>query len=180
MESVERVMTLVRDPAGVFDVSRAYAEHGQAIFGFAFNSTRDQAIAEDCVQETFMRAWRSRHKYSASRGSLRTWLFAIARNVVVDEIRARARRPTPIADQRIESGTTAVTEAAAVEDRIVLYAGLARLSPEQRDVIVAVQLNGMTYQQLAKRTGVATATLRTRMFYGLKALAEALREEDQS
>lgn len=64
-------------------------------------------------------------------------------------------------------------------ERLVLYAALARLSPEHREVIAAVQLEDMSYAQVADRTGVSVATLRTRMFYGLKALREGLREEDR-
>lgn len=175
----ERVITLAQHDADAFDVREAYDHHGGALYGFALNSTRDQDIAADCVQETFVRAWRARDRYRSARGSQRTWLFAIARNVVADAIRARARRPAPVSDERIERGSPAVTEAEAIEDRIVLHHALALLSPDHREVIVAVQLDGMSYQQLAERTGIPAATLRTRMFYGMKALREALREEDQ-
>ncbi|MBM7782605.1 sigma-70 family RNA polymerase sigma factor [Arthrobacter tumbae] len=174
--SEKRVVGLLRQTEG-FDVHQAFAEHARAIYGFALNSVRDAAMAEDCVQETFVRAWRSRGSYSSSRGSERSWLFAIARNVVVDEIRARARRPAPMTDDRIEVASAAVAEADAIDDRITLYSGLAQLSQEHRDVIVAVQLEGRTYQQLHERSGVPVATLRTRMYYGLKALRETLGEE---
>ena len=176
--SEERVVGLFRQSAGPFDVHQAFAEHARAIYGFAFNSTRDAAIAEDCVQETFVRAWRARDRYHAERGSERTWLFAIARNVVIDEIKARARRPTPITDDRMEVETPALAAVETVDDRIVLTSGLARLSAEHRDIIVAVHLNGMTYGQLHERSGVPVGTLRTRMYYGLKALREILGEED--
>ena len=170
---------LLEDAATPFDVRAAFVEHGRALFGFAYNSTRDTAIAEDCVQETFVRAWRARDRYMSARASERTWLFAIARNVVIDQIRERARRPTPV-----EDGSDAwrrpvpVAESDAVDDRVTLYGGLAQLSEEHRAVIVAVQLDGMTYQQLEAMSGVPAATLRTRMFYGLKALRTVLGEED--
>ncbi|GAB3538334.1 sigma-70 family RNA polymerase sigma factor [Arthrobacter tecti] len=176
--SEEGAARVLSQTAG-FDAQKAFAEHARAIYGFVYNTTRDASVAEDCVQETFVRAWRSRGRYSSERGSERSWLFAIARNVVVDELKARARRPTPITGDRMESETAALIEAGEVDDRIVLYGGLAQLSPEHRAVIVAVQLNGMSYQQLSERSGISVATLRTRMFYGLKALREVLREEDK-
>lgn len=179
MTSDEGVVALAPDDTDAFDVRQAYADHGRDLYGFALNSIRDPEIAEDCVQETFVRAWRSRERYRSSRASQRTWLFAIARNVVIDAVRARARRPTPVPQDRIEHGTGAVTGTEAVEDRIVLGHALATLSPQHREVVVAVGLDGMTYGQLAERTGTPTATLRTRMFYGLKELRAALREEDQ-
>lgn len=177
--SEERVVGLFRQSAGVFDVHQAFAEHARAIYGFALNSTRDSTIAEDCVQETFVRAWRARDRYHSERGSERTWLFAIARNVVIDEIKARARRPTPTTNELMEVDAPAVAVVETVDDRIVLSGGLARLSPEHRDIIVAVHLNGMTYQQLHETSGVPVGTLRTRMYYGLKALREILGEEEE-
>ena len=178
--SEERVVGLFRQTAAAFDVHQAFAEHARAIYGFALNSTRDATIAEDCVQETFVRAWRARDRYRSGRGSERTWLFAIARNVVIDEIKARTRRPTPITDERMEVEAPAVEVAETVEDRIVLAAGLARLSAEHREIVVAVHLNGMTYQQLHELSGVPVATLRTRMYYGLRALRELLGEEERT
>lgn len=84
----------IRDDAGTFDVREAFDEHGRGLYAFAYNSTRDGGMAEECVQETFVRAWRARASYRPDRGSERTWLFAIARNVVIDQPRARQRRPT--------------------------------------------------------------------------------------
>lgn len=177
----ERLVALDDDgPRGGFDLRRAYADHGRVLYGFAFNAVGDGGLAEDCVQETFMRAWRARDRFRSERGSERTWLFAIARNVVVDAVRARARRPRPVdtdGDARTREPLARGTDQ-QVEDRIVLLAGLARLSPEHREVIVAVQIEGMGYDQLSEGTGVPVGTLRTRMYYGLRALREILEGED--
>jgi len=173
------VVALDGELTGRFDVRRAYDEHGRVIFGFALNGVGDRGAAEDCVQETFLRAWRSRDRYSAELGTERTWLFAIARNVVVDALRARGRRPTPVPDEVVSAASPPVTEQAAVVDRLVLLEGLARMTPEHRQVIATVQLDGMTYQQLSDRTGVPVSTLRTRMFYGLKALRETVGEGEE-
>lgn len=175
----EMVVTLDSEFTGRFDVRRAYGEHGRVIFGFALNAVGDRGAAEDCVQETFLRAWRARDRYLAELGTERTWLFAIARNVVIDALRARGRQPTPVSAEAVSAASLAVTEQAAVVDRLVLLEGLARLTPEHRQVIAAVQLDGMTYQQLSDRTGVPVPTLRSRMFYGLKALRENVRGEEE-
>lgn len=167
-------------PAGGFDLRRAYADHGGSLFGFALNGTGDRGMAEDCVQETFLRAWRARERYRPERASERTWLFAIARNVVVDAVRARARRPRPVAEDEAGAQTEPVTRHTddVVTDRLVLLAALARLSPEHRAVVVAVQWEGLGYDQLAERTGTPVGTLRSRMYYGLRTLREILSEEE--
>lgn len=165
------------DPAGEdvpFDVREAFAAHGGALFAFALNALGDRSEAEDCVQEAFIRAWRNRDRYSSSRGSVRTWLFAIARNLVIDALRARARRPAPSDPEKIEWASEPVAEDLLIVERLVLYESLATLTFEHREVIFAVQLNGVGYEELSEQTGVPVATLRTRMYYGLRSLRRAL------
>src|SRR5213592_4439482 len=80
------------------DVREAYAAHAGELYGFAVRSLRDPGLAEEAVQETFLRAWRAGDRFDPEIGSLRTWLFAILRNVVIDLGRARAARPTVTGD----------------------------------------------------------------------------------
>ncbi|PPF32135.1 RNA polymerase [Rathayibacter sp. AY1A2] len=150
-----------------FDPAAAFDEHGSALLGFALNALRDRGLAEDCVQETFLRAWRSRASYSAERASTRTWLFAIARNVVIDVHRSRQRLPRLIEAE--------ILEEVPAEDRdplepLAIAEALARLSAEHRQVVVAVHLHGETYAELSAATSVPVATLRSRAFYALRAL----------
>lgn len=160
----------VRDVAA-FDLGREYDAHAPALFGFAINALRDRGLAEDCVQETFLRAWRSRTSFDARRATARTWLFAIERNVIVDLRRSLARMP------RI--GNADALDGAAADnpdelERLRVVEALAKLSDEHRQVVVAVQLRGGSYAELAEATGIPVATLRTRMFYALRALRDHL------
>ncbi len=166
-----------------FDVRRAYADHGSVIFGFALNATHDRSLAEECVQETFVRAWRGRDGFRSELGSERTWLFAIARNVLADLFRARSRRPMPVAEPAeaspaaLEAGrTTGAYEwgTERVLDRVTIVSALSRLSAAHREVVVAVAIRQQTYQSLSELTGVPVATLRTRMYHALRALRSHL------
>ena len=87
-------------PTEGLDVSAAFAEHGSALLGFAVNALHDRPLAEDCVQETFLRAWRSRASFDLDKGSERTWLFTIQRRVVLDVLRARQRVPALVPDDQ--------------------------------------------------------------------------------
>ncbi|MFK5585006.1 MULTISPECIES: sigma-70 family RNA polymerase sigma factor [unclassified Serinicoccus] len=163
---------------GEFDVRRAFHEHGQVILGFAVNALEDRHAAEDCLQETLVRAWRARDRYSAERGSERTWLMSIARNVVIDTHRARVRRPAQPHAELPEPPSTAVPGVdAGVVDRVTLMSGLAQLSREHREVVVAVHLHGLRYEELTRVTGVPVGTLRSRMYYALRALRGIVGEE---
>lgn len=157
-----------------FNVAEAYSAHGRDLFQFALNGLGDRDEAQDCVQEAFIRAWRSADRYSDSRGSVRTWLFAITRNLVIDSLRARARRARPSDPEQLETASEPVPADLSVVERMVVVEALAGLSVEHRQVIVAVQLDGMRYQELSDATGIPVATLRTRMYYGLRSLRTTL------
>jgi RNA polymerase sigma-70 factor (ECF subfamily) len=87
-------------------VAAAYAAHGRELYRFALRSLGDSGLAEEAVQTTYLRAWRAAARFDESLGSLRTWLFAIVRNVVVDMARARSARPSlagaSIAEQAVD------------------------------------------------------------------------------
>ena len=155
------------------DVSAAFAEHGSALLGFAVNALRDRALAEDCVQETFLRAWRARASYDPARGGARTWLFAIERRVVLDVHRARGRTPSLVP---FDHAPEPVATVADPLERLGMAEGLARLSDDHRAAVVAVHLEGLSYREVSDRTGVPVATLRTRVFHALRALRTHLDE----
>lgn len=169
-----RGIALRRDQG--FDVSTAYDDHVGALYGFALNALDDRFLAEDCVQEVFIRAWRAADRYDPGRASVRTWLFAIARRVVIDVYRARQRRPAPAQLTAAPEIPDPADEFDSRLTRLVVYQALATLSPSHREVIVEVQMCGVGYAELAARTGVPVATLRTRMYHGLRALRAALEE----
>lgn len=153
--------------SGPFDAARAFDAHGSVLLGFAVNALRDRPLAEDCVQETFLRAWRSRERFDSDRASERTWLFAIARNVIADALRARARMPRIGGEDELEFHAAPAKDPL---DRLQIIEGLARLSAAHREVIVAVNVQGRTYQELSDAVGVPVATLRTRAYHALRAL----------
>lgn len=159
-----------------FDVARAFTEHGPLLLGIAINALGDRHTAEDCVQEALVRAWRARRSFDPARGSERTWLVTIARRVIIDAARARARRPVDVRSSLPEPPPEPGVDV-RVADRLMLVAGLAQLSPEHRQVVVEVQVRGLSYDELSEITGVAVGTLRSRMYYALRALRATVSEE---
>lgn len=151
-----------------FDAASAFGEHADALLGFAVNALRDRGLAEDCVQETFLRAWRSRDSFDSQRGSERTWLFTIARSVIADVLRARTRTVPLIAGEPSEQ-IPAVGPSDPLE-RLGLAEALAALSDDHRVVVEAVHIEGVSYAELSDRLGIPVATLRTRAFYALRSL----------
>lgn len=136
-------------------------------------SLGDEGMAEDVVQEAFVRAWRAAARFDPALGSLRSWLFAILRNVIIDQTRARAARPArgqaslePVADDEID----AVILTWQVEE------GLRRLTKEHRTAIVETYYRARPAAEVAASLGVPEGTVRSRLYYGLRALGLALEE----
>lgn len=149
----------------------AYAAHGAELFRLALRSLGDRGLAEEVVQDTFVRAWRARDRFDAGRGSQRTWLFSIARNLIIDAARARAARPRSGASPAEETARTAnedPTEGVLLSMQI--EEALNRISNDHREVIIEVYYRGRPYAEVAEELGVESGTLRSRMYYGLKSL----------
>jgi RNA polymerase sigma-70 factor, ECF subfamily len=154
------------------DVREAYAAHAGELYGFAARSLGDSGLAEEAVQETFLRAWRAGERFDPQIGSLRTWLFAILRNVVIDLGRARAVRPQ-LADGEVESAVDPIDEALLswqVEE------AMRRIGDDHRRVLVETYYRGRLYADVAMELGVPEGTVKSRVYYGLRALRVVLEE----
>ncbi|MET0727991.1 MAG: sigma-70 family RNA polymerase sigma factor [Acidimicrobiales bacterium] len=152
----------------------AYTDHGAELYRFARHALGDSGLAEDAVQETFMRAWRAAARYDPARSSQRTWLFAILRNVIIDMARARNSRP-PLAGEQVD-GVDALTSDAI--DQVLtswqVEAALAGLPADHRVVLVEVHWRGRPYAEVAADLGIPEGTVKSRVYYGLRAMRSAL------
>jgi RNA polymerase sigma-70 factor (ECF subfamily) len=158
-------------------VASAYRAHGPELYRAAVRSLGDAPLAEEAVQEVFVRAWRAADRYDPLLASLRTWLFAILRNVVVDMARARAVRPALATEQAVARETVDTTDEF---DRVLaswqVEEALLHVSDEHRLALVEVHVRGRAYHEVAQDQGVPVGTIKSRVYYGLKALRLALEE----
>ncbi len=154
-------------------VRAAYAAHGPELYRFALRQLGDEGAAQEVVQEVFLRAWRAADRFDPELASLRVWLFAIARNVVIDTTRRDRRgERVPVSDpEPVDSGF-----ADAALDRWMVEEALLRISADHRAALVETYLRGRSYREVAAEQGVPQATLRSRVFFGLKALRLAMEE----
>jgi RNA polymerase sigma-70 factor, ECF subfamily len=154
------------------DVREAYAAHSGELYGFALRSLGDSGLAEEAVQETFLRAWRAGERFDPQIGSLRTWLFAILRNVVIDLGRARAVRPG-VAKEGIEPSVEPLEEALLAWQ---VEEAMRRIGEDHRHVLVETHYRGRPYAEVAEELGVPEGTVKSRVYYGLRALRVVLEE----
>jgi RNA polymerase sigma-70 factor (ECF subfamily) len=146
-----------------------YEEHGRSVLAYATRLTGDRAAAEDVVQETLLRAWKHADRLVESEGSVRGWLLTVARNIVTDRARARAVRPTEVADAAHRPPVEKDHSESVVNTMVVLDA-LDRVSPEHREVLVELYYRGRSMAETAKELGVPPGTVKSRSHYALRAL----------
>lgn len=160
----------------------AYEAHGGELLRYARRSLGDAGLAEDAVQEAFVRAWRASSSYDPARASQRTWLFAILRNVVIDLVRARRVRP-PLSHRAGDAAGPDDEEAVpddAIDHLLTVWqveAALAELAEDHRTALVEVHWRGRPYADVADELGVPEGTVKSRVYYGLRAMRTALESQ---
>ncbi|MFF9457643.1 RNA polymerase sigma factor [Streptomyces flaveolus] len=147
------------------------------VFGVAMTVTGDAQLAEDVAQQTFEQAWRHAQVYDSRRGSVRTWLTAIAHNLAIDAV--RSRRAVPVDPSRMAPLMETITEtperlAVADEESAELRRAVAQLPPGQARAIVMAGVYGLTAQQVADLEQIPLGTAKTRIRTALGKLREAL------
>ena len=149
-------------------------EHAAALWRYVMHLSGDAALAEDIVQEALIRAWRRPHVLDQSEQSARAWLFAVARNLVIDEKRsARSRNEIsglPFLERAAADETDALLDSWLVSDAI------AQLSVDHRAVITQCYYLGRSTSEAARKLDIPEGTVKSRLHYGLRSLRLALQE----
>ena len=157
------------------------------VYNVALRMLRDSSTAEEVTQDTFLSAYRNIHSY---RGSIfRAWLFRITTNAARDALRRRARRPATSLDTYLEGETTprdipdpsSGPEDVALqhERQRVLGDLLMELPPDQRAVLVLSDVQGLSYEEIARSTGEALGTVKSRLSRARMRLRELLRNHGE-
>lgn len=155
-----------------------YDRYGTMAYSIAQRITHDSALAEDVVQEAFLGAWRNAGRYRPDRGSVRTWLMAIVHHRGIDAVRRRkltselpdVEVPPPPQFQ-VPDVWAAVSASLDAED---IRRALGALSTVQRVAIELAYFGGLTYQEVAVRTGAPLGTVKSRIRLGLLTMRQAL------
>jgi RNA polymerase sigma-70 factor (ECF subfamily) len=149
-------------------------EHAAALWGYCLHLTdRDQA--QDVCQETLLRAWKHPDVLAKPPSLARGWLFTVARNIVIDEWRARRVRPETVTANLPETGQEQDQVDQLLQEWVVAEA-MSRLSADHRQVLHECYFQGRTVADAARRLGVPEGTVKSRAHYALRALRLALEE----
>jgi RNA polymerase sigma-70 factor, ECF subfamily len=168
-------------------LSLLYDRYAGVVFSLVARIIGDRQVAEDLLQEVFVRVWQRAGTYQGARGKPPTWVLGIAHNLAIDEVRRRRRRPLE-ADERDEEGQLSALQSLSSGDpdpaelaweqvrREQIVAALEQLPDAQRVLIELAYFEGYTQSQLATRLGEPLGTIKTRMRLAVQKLRELLRD----
>ena len=185
MSGVTRELAHLSDEALVALAARSeqtalgelYDRYARPAYGLALRILRDEALAEDAVQEAFLALWRTASRFVPERGKASTWILTLVHRRAVDLVRREERRR---ADQ-LDDANEPVGSASAVDEEAWLrlqrervQAALRQLPDQQREALELAYYGGFTQSELAERLGQPIGTIKSRMFAGLARLRELL------
>ena len=153
-----------------------YHRYVRSIYGLALRRLRDRQRAEDAVQETFAAVWRSAASYRPERGAAAPWLYAVARNAIIDRLRARTEPAAEAPDlPSSEPGPADRAEASFVAWRV--HRALEELPPKEREVVELAYWSGMSQSEVAEYLDIPLGTVKTRTRSALSRLSDLLEGE---
>jgi RNA polymerase sigma factor (sigma-70 family) len=158
-------------------LAELYDRYGRIAYGLALRVLRDEALAEDAVQEGFLAVWRTAARFMPERGKASTWILTLVHRRAVDVVRREERRRADTLEHVLEPGGGDVHEDAWLRlQRERVQAALKQLPDQQREALELAYYGGFSQSELAERLGQPIGTIKSRMFTGLARMRELLGE----
>jgi RNA polymerase sigma-70 factor, ECF subfamily len=158
-----------------------YDHYGRLVFGVLYRMLGSPESAEEVAQNAFHSVWRQAGGYRRERGSVRTWLLAIARNAAIDWRRTKGHR---VARETAIDDALALVDDMQVEERVIaslraqrVRAAVGALPTEQREVLSLAFWSGLSQTEIAARTGAPLGTVKSRVRLGMARLRESLADD---
>lgn len=150
-------------------ISLLYEHYGDTLYGVALKVVRDEELAQDVLQESFVKIWRKAGTYDASKAKLFTWLFRITRNTAIDKLRSLGTKN----DKEIQIDVSDVYTIGVdgVQPELMdMRKHLAKIEPKYQQVLEALFFEGMTQQEASEELDIPLGTIKSRLKIGLREL----------
>jgi RNA polymerase sigma factor (sigma-70 family) len=171
---VEPLQPLVTEDVPAGETFEAlYRRTFPRVYGYVASLLRDRAAAEDVTAQAFERAYRKQRSFRATRGSREAWLFGIARNAALDELRGRKRRAGLHVELADVSAPTPAEYAELTLRRETVRAALATLDPREQDIVALKFAGELSHAEIAKVLRISESNAGTRLHRALEKLRKA-------
>lgn len=165
-----------------------YERYSRPVYGLALKMLNNSEQAEDIVQEAFWRVWRRGSTFQAGQGKFTSWLFGIAHNLCIDELRRQRARPTPVyldtepgsCENLSDDQPELATITWQAEKRRIILAALHELPGDQRQVVELAYFGGLSQREIAERLNDPLGTVKTRIRLGLQKIKHVLQTQGLS
>ncbi len=156
-----------------------YDNYAAALNGIIYRMVENRELAEDILQEAFVKIWNNFSSYDNSKGRLFTWMLNITRNLTIDTLRSKGyKKQTKISsDENSVGNLSDDVKAAERFDAMGIRKQLVNLKPEQRSIIDLAYFNGFTQDEISKEMGIPLGTVKTRMRAAIIELRKMLQHE---
>jgi len=152
---------------------RLYRSSRDDVYAYVASLLRDAPAAEEVTAAAFERAYRKRRRFDPERGEPRAWLFGIARNAALDELRRRGRQAELTAEPEDHDAQALDEGAERSERRLTVSAALERLQPQERELIALKFFAGLDNREIARVLGIGESNAGTRLHRAMNKLREA-------
>jgi RNA polymerase sigma factor (sigma-70 family) len=165
------VADIERPQRGDLDCERLYRSSRDDVYAYAAGLLRDRAAAEEVTAAAFERAYRKRSRFNAERGSARAWLFGIARNAALDELRRRGRQ-AELSTDPVDAASIPDRGDQRSELRLLLDGALGKLQPRERELIALKFFAGLSNAEIGRVLGTSASNAGTRLHRTMDKLRE--------
>ncbi len=150
-------------------ISLLYEHYGDTLYGVAYKVVRDSELAQDVLQESFIKIWKKADSYDSTKAKLFTWLFRITRNTAIDKLRSISTKK----DKEIQIDVSDVYKVGIDSirpDFIDVQENLSKIESKYQIVLDALFFQGMTQQEASEELDIPLGTIKSRLKIGLREL----------
>ncbi len=151
-------------------IAYIYDKWADPLYGVIYNICKNEDVAKDVLQDTFVKVWEKSDAYDARKSKLFTWIYQIARNKAIDAYRKNKKNQT----ENIQKANIIVSHSKS-DQRLYhseLNKYIAKLDEKYQEVLKALYFDGMTQAEMSENTGIALGTIKTRLRIALRELRE--------
>ena len=188
-KELERLLAVIGARKDQVAFAALYSTTKRKLFSTVLLIVKRSELAEEIIQEAYVRIWHSASSYRSSRGSPMTWMITIARNLAIDMVRKPAREIYSDGSELLElpaDGPTALEiledsedQQTAMQEQQDVFTALQALHPARRDLIIGAYIHGESREQLSKRTGIPVNTIKTWIRRSLLEVESILQGKDK-